>query len=171
MALAAFRSVFAYSNALARYDLTAAQFRARKLVASGAAAQRMVAREGASQRERRAEMVLAWLKRRPTATLDVLETDRAEMVREWTGDQVPIDVDVASAAGDLQRLRLVTTAEGGRVATVAAPPPPPSPRPPPPPVPPPQQQVPALPKALPLKALPEGWQAVLHWSGRVYYTS
>lgn len=127
VALATLKSVFSYSNALARYDLRTASFRAQKLSVRGDEVHRSIALEAASQRARRAGMLLRWLTSRPgdgAPTLAQLEAESPAMISAWTGREDDLArnnaVNLKDAAAQLERLGLVTTDLSGRMMLAAA---------------------------------------------------
>jgi hypothetical protein len=126
--LAGARSALAYANALARYDLRRSRLRSSKVGATGHEVVGAVEAEAHAQRARRAHMVWAWLDARagpgsadggPAGgaaggpTVESVRRELVQMVAEWTGSDVPVEVDVDDAIEELERLGLVERRRDG----------------------------------------------------------
>lgn len=114
------RTLFRYSNKLARYDLLVKKFLTSKISHRNRGALKYIVTEGGSQRALRAALVHTWLTSRATDEDDL--PDRSVLVRIGQGEindllddcqQRRIDVD--AALNDLEDLGLVTTTLTGHL--------------------------------------------------------
>ena len=120
-----FRTVFSYSNALARYDLATAKFRTTKMAVRSSAMDtrpvyRYLAREAAVQRARRLEMLLGWMLQqrgaaeaaagasRPVITQRQIDDAAPQMAQAFAAEaRVLTTAQLREAVTELRRLRLV----------------------------------------------------------------
>lgn len=125
LTVAVLRSILAYANALARYELQTTSFCVNHLAATGDEVRRSVARTAAEERARVASMLFRWLCTQPTpATPKMIEAAHNAMVREWLADaNAPaVAIDLRGAMADLVRLGLArASADGALVAAGGAP--------------------------------------------------
>lgn len=124
------RTVFRYSNKLARYDLLVKTFLTSKISHRNRSAVSNLVTEAGSQRAVRAALVHHWLcQLQDNAQGEVPVLDRAELVRRGEAEvnellrdwyrEIPIDVD--ATLNDLEDLRLVVTAKDGTLQVVSNP--------------------------------------------------
>jgi hypothetical protein len=118
------RTVFRYSNKLARYDLLVKKFLTSKISHRNSGALKYLVTEAGSQRATRAALVHSWLTsrlRRSEETLldrnEVVLTGQ-EKVNELIEDLKETPVDIDAALNDLEDLELVRSNDDGTLDVV-----------------------------------------------------
>jgi hypothetical protein len=117
-----FRTVFRYSNKLARYDLLVKNFLTSKISQRNAGAFKYLTYEAGSQRAIRAALVHSWLlrvfqmeKSRSVLTRSFLEQKCLSEINKSLKTDREFQFDASKAIQDLQDLHLVTFSEDGNL--------------------------------------------------------
>lgn len=110
------RTVFRYSNKLARYDLLVKKFLTSKISQRNAGACKYLSYEAGSQKAIRAALVHRWVlkeyqSKKSTLTRSMLEQNCENQVNQLLNTENEVQIDVKSAIKDLEDLRLITFSE------------------------------------------------------------
>ena len=118
------RTVFRYSNKLARYDLLVKKFLTSKISQRNAGACKYLSDEAGSQKAIRAALIHRWVlqeyqSNRSTLTRSILERNCETQVNQLLNTENEVQIDVKGAIQDLEDLRLISFSETtGRVLKV-----------------------------------------------------
>lgn len=123
VALWIIRTVFRYSNKLARYDLLVKNFLTSKIAHRDGGAIKYIADEGASQKATRAAVLHSWLLMQPnfqSMTRDDILHYAYVGVNEMLQNDQYVDIDIEAGLKDLERLELISySSDGERLIRVS----------------------------------------------------
>ena len=112
------RTVFRYSNKLARYDLLVKKFLTSKISQRNSGACKYLSDEAGSQKAIRAALVHRWIlyeyeTKRSTLTRSMLERNCETQVNQLLNTENEVQIDVKGAIQDLEELKLIRFSESG----------------------------------------------------------
>lgn len=113
------RTLFLYTNAIARYESVVSRFLTDRLAARGVGVLRYVRGEAAAQRALRASVLLSWLLAQPDMprpSIRKLRSDGAQMVRSLLDCEHAVAFDTDSTARELARLGLCRIGDDGVIS-------------------------------------------------------
>ena len=115
------RTVFRYSNKLARYDLLVKNFLTSKITHRNSGSLKYIATEAGSYRATRAALVFTWLTSPEREVTSAASNSREQLIKDGLvgvnaqiGEDKQVRVDIAAALRDLQDLELIRFSEDGQ---------------------------------------------------------